>query len=464
MHRRALTVLLGVVWTAFSAAAADATVDVYLDQSRGLMQMDRFALGQGGLSEEPIWEGRAAEIRALHPQLIRLFVQEYFDLLPEKGRYHFDTLDQSVDLILRTGAKPLMCIAFKPCPLFPEVNQDVVEPNSYEDWEALVSALVNHYRERRAGIRYWEIMNEPDIGEDGGCPYRFKPDNYARFYQHTAAAVLRADPTASVGGPALASARSALLPKLLEVCEAQKVPLNFVSWHIYSNDPHQIRGTIEHVKGLLAQHPTLNPETLLDEWNMALSDPPSDTRIQPCFVAEVAWQMKEAGLDHACYYHIRDYPVDPAKFAPFMSPHGTAFMAAWWNRMPQFDGLFDFQNTVRPAYFTFKLLARLTGERLRLDSDQRSVHGFATRDDQYGLYNVLVWNYSSEPAKVRLNVKGMNRPLRMRLQVLDASTPSNDENARLRRVGSRQITLEQAGADLQLEPYGICFGSLEPSR
>jgi len=33
--------------------------------------------------------------------------------------------------------------------------------------------LVSHYQKRGAGIRYWEIVNEPDIGEDGGCPYRF---------------------------------------------------------------------------------------------------------------------------------------------------------------------------------------------------------------------------------------------------------------------------------------------------
>jgi len=29
--------------------------------------------------------------------VIRLFIQEYFNLLPERGRYHFDTLDRSVN-------------------------------------------------------------------------------------------------------------------------------------------------------------------------------------------------------------------------------------------------------------------------------------------------------------------------------------------------------------------------------
>ena len=69
--------------------------------------MDRMALGQGGLSDQPMWADRIPEIRALRPRLIRLFVQEYFNLLPESGGYHFDSLDRSVETILRAGATPL---------------------------------------------------------------------------------------------------------------------------------------------------------------------------------------------------------------------------------------------------------------------------------------------------------------------------------------------------------------------
>ena len=146
-----------------------------------------------------------AKIRALlRPRLIRLFVQEYFNLLPEKGRDQFDILDRSVDTILKAGSKPLMCLCFKPRALFPKVDHDLVEPSDYQEWERLIGSLVKHYRERKAGIRYWEVANEPDIGESGGCPYRFKPDSYVRYYQHTVAAILRADPEARVGGPALA--------------------------------------------------------------------------------------------------------------------------------------------------------------------------------------------------------------------------------------------------------------------
>jgi hypothetical protein len=436
-------------------------VTVFPENRLGPLEIDRMALGQGGLSDEPTWDDRIAEIRALRPKLIRLFIQEYFDLLPRSGQYHFDSLDRSVETILKTDAKPLMCICFKPRVLFPVINQDIVEPNDYDQWEKLIFELVRRYKQRGAGIRYWEISNEPDIGEDGGCPYRFRPESYTRYYKHTVEAILRADPEARVGGPALANIRSSILPALIEFCGKEKVPLHFVSWHIYSSSPLQIRGTINYARDLLKKHPDTEVETVLDEWNMDLSNPPKDPRFQPCFVAEVIWQMKEAGLNYSCYYHIRDYHVSFEPFAKFMSPGGTAFMYKWWNRRPQYDGLFDYQNTVRPTYFTFKLLSRLTGERLHLSSDTETVHGLASWDEKLQLYNVLIWNFS--PSSVQVNLVLANPPgnLLARSIVLDAATTGNDENSRLISESPVELERDKARLTVPLDPYGVRFWSIE---
>ena len=417
------------------------------------------ALGQGGLSDQPMWQDRIPEIRALKPALIRLFIQEYFDLLPERGRYHFDTLDRSVDTILQTGAQPLMCICFKPRVLFPKLDHDIVEPNDYGAWQELISALVRHYRERGNRIRFWEVANEPDIGESGGCPYRFKPDSYARYYERTAAAILKADPDARVGGPALASVRSPILPALLDACDANKLPLHFISWHMYSSSPKSVRDTITYAKGLLTKHPTLKPETILDEWNMDLTNPPLDLRFQPCYISEVVWQMKEGGLDYSCYYHIRDWHVEPELFGNFMSRDGLAFMTRWWNRMPQFDGLFDYQNTARPSYFALKLLSRLAGDRLELIST--NLHGFAAHDDQLRMYNVMLWNFSSEPITTQIIFSDVPKDFRVRHLTLDAQTASNDENARLRPDPPARISKGEHRFEAKFEPYGVQFWMLE---
>src|SRR4051794_9222407 len=75
----------------------EAAVKVSFGQHLAPLEIDRMALGQGGLSDEPMWESRVAEVRALRPRVIRLFIQEYFQLLPARGRDHFETLDRSVD-------------------------------------------------------------------------------------------------------------------------------------------------------------------------------------------------------------------------------------------------------------------------------------------------------------------------------------------------------------------------------
>lgn len=131
--------------------------------------------------------------------------------------------------------------------------------------------------------------------------------------------------------------------------------------------------------------------------------------------------------------------------------------------MPQFDGLFDFQNNVRPAYFTFKLLSRLTGQRLRLTSDGPAVHGFLSRDERYSTYeyNLLLWNYSASPMQVEIRFENMPANLQAKPVVLDAATSSNDEIARLRPESPFQLRVDKPSFSISFEPYGVRFWSFE---
>jgi hypothetical protein len=444
-----------ICWAGLAhGGARPAEIVVLTGSQTGLLDMGKMALGQGGLSEEPMWEGRAAEIRALRPKIIRLFVQEYFRLLPARGRYDFSTLDRSVDLILRTGAKPLMTLVMKPPVLFPTINQDLVEPGDWGEWERLVTAMVKHYQARGAGIEYWEVGNEPDIGEDGGCPYRFQPANYLTYYERTVKAILRADPRARVGGPALANWKSPILPALLEFCARGNAPLHFVSWHLYTSSPEQLRQTIVGVKKLLAAHPNLRVETMLNEWNIALMRPDANNLImQPAYVMESIANFIDEGLDYSCYYHIRDYHVNPATFARFMSPRGVAFMASWWNYRPQYHGLFDFQNEVRPAYFAFKLLSRVTGKRLKVEAT--GARALAAYDEQYQATNVLLWNFSDQPVRARVELRGLDKETRVERIRLDARAVRTDESARLVFEPPLMLSATKVGGEAELEPYGV---------
>src|SRR5437867_9814371 len=65
-----------------TAALFGAEIHVTIDPSRvtGSIDLTRYALGQGGLADRPMFDGQVEQITQLHPQTIRVFVQEFFDL------------------------------------------------------------------------------------------------------------------------------------------------------------------------------------------------------------------------------------------------------------------------------------------------------------------------------------------------------------------------------------------------
>lgn len=456
-----IKIVIGCILITTQLHAQVTNVKIAFGKELGPMKMAQMALGQGGLSEEPMLASRVTEIRALHPGIIRLFVSEYYDVIAEPGKYNFATLDSMVSNILQTGAKPFMSFCLKPRQFFPVVDHDIVEPNDYAGWEQFVYDVVKHYLDKGAGITFWEVGNEVDIGEDGGTPYRFKPESYARYYKHTTAAILRADPKAKVGGPALAWYKSPILPELLRVCSTDKLPLHFVSFHHYNNSPAVMREQIEYVKKLVAQYPGLTPEVIMNEWNVDLFNPILDPRFQPCYVAETIWQMKEAGLDWSCYYHIRDWYVSFETFSRFFSAKGTAFMTRWWNRQAQFSGLIDYQNQLRPAYYTFKLLSRLAGNRLAVTSGNDKVHGFAAYDPKMLMHNAMLWNFSDKAITVKLTLEDMPKDMRIRHIVLDATGAGLEENQRLRPDPFIKLKKGTESVEVKLEPWAVHYWSFE---
>ncbi len=376
-------------------AAHAESIDLVVNTSQpsGPIDLTRYALGQGGLSEQPMISDRVGQIGQLHPQTIRLFVQEYFDLYPAHGQYHWVALDRAIEAILATGAKPIMNLCFKPHVLYPQINHEVVDPTDYAEWEELIYQLVKHCnQDRKYGIEYWEVGNEGDIGESGGCPYKFTPQNYVTYYQHTVRAIRRADVRAKVGGPAIAGYQSPLADALIAAAAQGQAPLDFLSWHLYDNDPRKFWKTVDYMQAKLAKYPPLNQvETILDEWNMSLRNPVLNPYFQPAFILETTLGFYQHGLSRSSYYHIRDYFVDAAKFSGFMSEPGTAFMAHWWNEMPQYDGLYDNQDRVRPAYYAFKLLSLIKGEQLPVTGTNADLSALAARAGPW--VNVVLWNF-----------------------------------------------------------------------
>jgi hypothetical protein len=68
-----------------------------------------------------------------------------------------------------------------------------------------------------------------------------------------------------------------------------------------------------------------------------------------------------------------------------------------------------------------------------VESSDRAAHAFLTYDVPYDLYRLLLWNFSAEAVSVDADPLDLPVNLAAKRCSLGATTPSNDENARLAR-------------------------------
>jgi hypothetical protein len=260
-----------------SAIAAVEPVRLKVDMAKpdGTWNMPALALGQGGLQADAMVGPHAKEIRQLRPRTIRLFLSEFYRVYPDHDRYDWTRLDRELRAVRATGARPTLALAMKPPVLYPKVDHFAVHPSDYDEWERLCEALARHCRDEDFQVAAWEVCNEPDIGETGGTPHFFRSAaDYNQFYTRTVAGLLRGDPLAQVGGPAVADPDSFLVEGLIRHCAANRVPLHFLSWHLYSDSAEAHAANIAKQRARLAEHPQLQHVRLfVSEWNMDLMRP-----------------------------------------------------------------------------------------------------------------------------------------------------------------------------------------------
>src|SRR5437016_829720 len=129
--QQSVRLLLLLAFCSFLSTAGG--LELTVDSSNAGKEIDLtcYALGQGGLSDRPMFDPHVEQVAQLHPQTIRIFVQEFFGLYPEPGRYHWDTLDRVVEKVLEAKAKPILCLCFKPKALYPQIDQHLVHPSNY---------------------------------------------------------------------------------------------------------------------------------------------------------------------------------------------------------------------------------------------------------------------------------------------------------------------------------------------
>lgn len=387
---------------AISLPAVPIRVD--LAEEQGDLEPWRQAIGIGGINSTPLPESVVSGLSKIQPRLIRVFIQEFFNVYPEHGRYDWSRLDPYMDALARTGAHVVAAITIKPKPLFPKIDQSVWKPNDVAEWQRVIAALVRRYSVERKIVTYWEIGNETDIGENGGCPYLIKdPTDYAQFYKMTIAPIVATFPEAKVGGSAVANSSSDYLPKFIDQCHREKIRLDFISWHLYSDNPGGHAGLVEKYRKLLEPFGERRPEMLVTEWSKNFDrasveemafDPSRAAITAACLVAYI-----DAKVDWTFYYHGWDQTCYAEEFKPFFSNPGI--MYHHWNETPHRFGLFGVGGEVRPQYFVYRMLNQMGPRRIAAACDEKSFTVLACKSAG-NLPTVMIVNGGTRAAEDRV--------------------------------------------------------------
>ena len=284
----------------------------------------RVDLAQGGESDDPnFFDNVRSAGSELGPGLIRLDnIFNYYHIVQRDKQggiyYQWAQLDRVLDAVVAMNKTPMVSLSYMPETISADGKSRILPPFDYAEWAKLVSATVKHINgERRMGVRYWEVWNEPNEWAFWQGSY---PD-YLHLYDVTVEAALAADPSISIGGPALSRFSAGHLHEFFqhEVDRGALGHISFVSWHSYGQEPSEIAADIRQVREIASHYPQFNPQLFITEFNVlqGSGDTSADARTDKVEGAisllKAIESMQRERLDRAFLFELKD-GVGPSRF------------------------------------------------------------------------------------------------------------------------------------------------------
>ncbi len=340
---------------------------------------------------------------------------------------NFSYVDQIYDGLLANGIRPFVELSFMPKQLTSNPNAiqafwyrpNVAPPKDYAKWDAMIRAfarhLINRYGEDEVAKWYFEVWNEPNIDFWAGVP---KQQTYFILYDHTARALKSVSPRIRVGGPA--TAQAAWVDQFIKHVTSDKVPVDFVSTHVYGNDSAKdVFGTNENI-----------PRT-----QMVCR---AVKKVHDQIAASAQPKLPLIWSEFNASYKNEEDVTDAAFMGPWLAHmisrcDGMTEMMSYWTFSDVFEeqgvvkkpfyggfGLLAEGGVPKPAFNAFALLHRLGEKRLDVSSDSALV---TKRSD--GSLAIAVWNLflpeeKGTPKRVTLRFSNVHGATHARVWTIDA--------------------------------------------
>ncbi len=480
MHRMPKAVFLfALVLFAGTLCAGEQTapnvnIQVHADQRDGQLQpvWNYFGYDEPNYTYAPNGKKLLGELAALSPVPVHIRVHNllttgdgsaslkwgstnvYTEDAQGNAVYSWTILDRIFDTYLALRIKPLVQVGFMPEALsthpqpyrhnFPQgtiFTGWAYPPKDYQKWADVVYHFAAHLRDRYGEAEtktwLWEIWNEPDIDYWKGTA-----EEYFKLYDFAAAAILRALPGASVGGPDTtgpASPKAAdFLRKFLEHCAHERnfatgkigSPLAFISFHPkgateWREDHVQMGvarqlGSIEQGFKIVASFPEWqNTPIILGE-----SDPEG---CAACTARTHPQNGYRNGAQFASYTAEVLNSIYDLSRRERINFAGAVTWSFEFEDQPYFEGYRELATNGldKPVLNAFRMFGLLGSERVRAESSaaistdvilrdgvrgEPDINAIATRKDHE--VEILIWNYhdadlSVDPAKIDLSISGL---------------------------------------------------------
>ncbi len=264
-----------------------------------------------------------------------------FDADPyEAASYDFACTDDDILTCLEAGTKPFFRLGES---IEHHIKKHAtLPPKDFSKWAVICEHVIRHYREGWADgffhdMEYWEIWNEPDLEPDDSTNKRTWGGTRAEFftfYEIAARHLKKCFPKLRIGGPSLCG-REEWAEDFLQHMSKRQVPLDFLSWHMYTTRPENIKEKAKRMKNRLVKYGYENAECILNEWNYV-----TDFGDGLLYSMEQMRTMKGVSFIMACMSLAQSAPID--------------LLMYYDTRPSAYNGVFDFY-TAKPlkGYYPF---------------------------------------------------------------------------------------------------------------
>lgn len=368
------------------AAGTPANIVVNTKLTQETLNLDFYhAFAQGGVEPSNMLQPVKNQIAGLKPQYIRLdHIYDGYDVVGRSGdqlTFNWTKLDDIVNTILATGAKPLLALSYMPSAIA-QGGSIINPPDDWNKWSLVVQKTIEHFSGRSGkNLRnvYYEVWNEPDLAQFGGWKYSGTQKNYITLYQYASAGARSAQNVNSfrLCGPAT----SGLYQSWIIALAGSGSRVDCFSWHSYQADPAQYLQDQENLSTWLNPWPNyVLPATtprLITEFGFT-GDKSAlyGYSYAAAHAAAVIRQLLSNGVTYAFSFELKDGPDDK-------------------NDTPDKGwGLISHENNgtqPKTRYYVYSFIDAMAGTRIKLTGEGSCVTGFASTRDN--VFRILLVNF-----------------------------------------------------------------------